>query len=70
MNIPSNCVQHFLSQSAQQIITAVPAGIDWCLKIINGDGESICLPGRFGSRLEALIAAVLLAEHFGARVVP
>jgi hypothetical protein len=52
-----------------QILTAVPVGTLWCVKAITKSGDK-ALIGAFEGRLTALGAAVLLAEQFGARVVP
>jgi hypothetical protein len=51
------------------IVTAIPCGEWWRVKFIPASGE-VQLLGKFEGRLAALIAAALLAEHFGARVVP
>ena len=55
--------------SEQGILTVIPVGEGWCIKALYAKGEVIRF-GSFDSRLEALGAAVLLAEHLGARVVP
>ena len=55
----------------QDILTVIPVDERWwCIKARYANGESICLPDRFGSRLEALGAAVLRAQHLGTRVEP
>lgn len=51
------------------IVTAIPCGECWRVKFIPASGE-VQLLGKFEGRLAALGAAVLLAEHVGARVVP
>lgn len=55
--------------AAGSIVTAIPVGRDWCVKAISPDGEALLL-GRFGGRLSALGAGVLLAARAGARIVP
>ncbi len=52
----------------QRIITAVPAGPLWRLKV--GGDVHLLLPAVFSSRLEALIAAARLAERCSARLMP
>jgi hypothetical protein len=54
---------------ASSIVTAIPGGEWWRVKVISASGD-VQLLGKFDGRLAALIAAVLLAEHLGARVVP
>ena len=51
------------------IVTAIPCGEWWRVKVISTSGE-VQLLGMFEGRLEALGAAVLLAAQTGAKVVP
>lgn len=60
-----------LLPSSGLLLTAVPAGSRWCLKAVDtGAGSTVRLPDCFGSRLEALGAGVLLAQHCNGRVIP
>ena len=53
------------------LATAIPANPHWWrLKAISPEGEAVILPGCFPGRLQALGAAVMLAEKCGGRVVP
>ena len=54
---------------ASSFVTAIPWGEWWRVKVVSASGD-VQLFGMFEARLTALIAAVLMAEHVGARVVP
>ena len=55
----------------QVLLTAIPANHRWWrLKAVNYDGDTVILPGVFPGRLQALGAAVLLAEQCGGTVRP
>ena len=51
------------------IVTAIPCGEWWRLKVLSARGD-VQLLGMFEGRLEALGAALILGERAGARVVP
>lgn len=53
----------------QVTLTVVPVGERWAMRATSA-GDAIRLPGIFCSRLEALGAAVLLAERCGGTVCP
>jgi hypothetical protein len=54
--------------AAGPIVTAVPVGRDWCVKIRSPRGE-VTLPGVFPGRLPALGAALLVSAQIGGRAV-
>ena len=56
-------------QEGQLLLTAIPTGRDWAVKMLSPDGE-IALLGRFDSRLPALGAALLISARVGGRAVP
>ena len=53
-----------------QLLTAIPVGRQWRVKVVAPDGETFALPKTFSSRVEALGAGVLLSALSGGRVVP
>ncbi len=55
-------------QAREIILTAVPRGTSWCVKLIDSNGNPSRL-GRFPCRADALRTATRLAEKIGARAV-
>ena len=58
---------HLKNQAS--IVTAVPCGRHWRVKVVSSHGESCLVGAAVHDRLTCLGAAVLFANHVGGRAV-